>query len=496
MAKPDGHDTLPPLEDETLDPVAEAGWEELRELGHRMVDQVVELHRGLRDGPAWRPVPSAVREALSGPLDAEGTEPEVVYDDFRKLILPYPMGNAHPRGWGWVIGSGTTLGAFAELLAAGMNPNCSGGDQASYYVEQQVLDTLKAALGWPADGSGLLTSGGSVANLMGIAAARDGAGVSERLGEVGLAALPRLVLYASEAVHNSVDKAVKLLGLGTDHLRRIPVDDEWRMDVAALRNAVARDREAGLRPFCVVATAGTVDHGAIDPLDTLADFCREQELWLHVDGAFGAVLALSEELRPLVRGIESADSVAFDLHKWLHVPMDAGCLLVRTREDHIRPFSAPASYLMSLERGVYPTATLLSDYGPQLSRAFRALKAWFALRVYGTRKLGRLVAQNVRQAGRLARLIREHGELELLAYASLNVICFRYRPTHDRVDDLDALNAAVLVDVQESGFAVISSTVVNGQFALRLAITNHRTRMEDMDGLVERVVEIGRRRTG
>lgn len=480
--------------EETLDPTTDEEWEVLRQLGHRMVDQVIELHRDLRDGPAWQPVPSEVRSALSGPLPLEGEDSSAVFEQFQKLVLPYPMGNAHPRGWGWVIGSGTTIGALAELLASGMNPNCSGGDQASRYVELQVLDTMKSAMGWPANASGILTSGASVANVVGLVAARDRAGVEKGVGEAGLGALPQLVLYASEAVHNSVDKAVKLLGIGTNHLRRIPVDRAWRMDTSALDAAIAADQEAGLKPFCVVATAGTVDHGAIDPLDTLADLCTRRGLGLHVDGAFGAVAALSDELRPLVRGIERADSLAFDLHKWLHVPIDAGCVLVRNRDDHLRPFSAPASYLASLTGGVYTVGSVLSNHGPQLSRGFRALKAWFTLKTFGTEKLGRLVAQNVRQTRRLESLVSRHEELELIASGPLNVLCFRCRPAGVPAADLDALNADLLIDLQESGFAVVSSTTVRGCFVLRAAITNHRTRAEDIDAFVDRVAALGAQR--
>ncbi|NJD20363.1 MAG: hypothetical protein FIA95_13925 [Gemmatimonadetes bacterium] len=485
--------------EETLDPGTEAEWEAMRALGHRLVDEVVALHRGIGEGPAWRPVPADARQALSGPLPASGASLDETIACFRERILPYHLGNIHPRGWGWVNGTGDTLGAYADFLAAAMNVNCAGAQTGALFVERQVVDTLKSAMGWPATGSGVLTSGASAANLIGLAAARDRAGAmpapghaAADVGRDGVAALP-LALYASEAVHNSVDRAVRLLGIGTDRLRKIPVDAAWRMDVASLERAIARDRAAGLRPVCVGATAGTVDHGAVDPLADLADVCAREGIWLHVDGAFGAVAALSDELRPLVAGMERADSLAFDLHKWMHVPIEAACVLVRDPADHRRPFASHASYLNTLSRGVAATDRWLYEYGPQLTRGFRARKAWFVLRHHGTEKLGRLAARNVRQTRELEALLRAEPGVEVLASGPLCVLCFRWHPQGVEGRALDRLNEELLADLQESGRAVVSSTVVRGAFALRLAITNHRTRSADLAELVAAVRELGSR---
>lgn len=489
--------------EETLDPASDAEWEALRTLGHEMVDQVVALHRGIGTRPAWQPVPPASRAALAGPLPASGATLDETVATFQEHVFPYPLGNIHPRAWGWVNGTGSTLGAFADLLAAAMNINAAGADTGARYVEEQVLETLKEAMGWPASGSGLLTSGASVANLVGLAAARDRAaarlgGGDVRVGERGLARMGlTLTAYASEAAHNSVDRAVRLLGMGTDQLRRVPVDASWRMDPAALEKAMAADRAAGLHPTCVVGTAGTVDQGAIDPLEELADVCAREDVWLHVDGAFGAVAALSPELRPLVAGMERADSLAFDLHKWMHVPIEAGCVLVRDPEDHRRPFAAPASYLRALERGTAAVDHWFYEYGPQLTRGFRALKSWFFLKHYGTDRLGRLAEQNVRQTRELEALLGAHPRLEVLASGPLCVLCLRYVPEGVRGAELDRFNQELLADLQESGRAQVSSTVVGGAFALRLAITNHRTRGSDLSGFVADLVSLGdRRRAG
>lgn len=454
------------------------------------MDDVVAYHRDVGDRPAWRPVPAESREAIARPLPRAGIGEAAAYDAFREHVLPYPFGNIHPRHWGWVNGTGTTFGAFAEMLAAAMNPNCWGGEHAAARVEARVLDWLKELLGYPTSSSGVLLSGGSMANVVGLAAARD-AGCPE-IGEVGVYGLAeRPLLYCSAETHNSVLKAASLLGLGSGGVRTVPVDDAFRMDATALRGMVAGDREAGHRPICVVATAGTVNTGAIDPLEAIADVCAEEGLWLHVDGAFGAIAALSPSLRPQLAGMERADSLAFDLHKWLYIPIEAAAVLVRDPADHGRPFTTPASYLSRLPRGIVSGEHFYTDLGPQLTRGFRAAKVWLSLVAHGTDRYGRLVEQNVRQARRLESLVGAAARLELLAPVPLNVVCFRY--TASGLDDraLDALNRELLMRIQERGVAAPSGTAVRGRFAIRCAFTNHRTRDADIDALVEACVGIG-----
>lgn len=483
--------------EETLDPTTDAEWEAIRELGHRMVDQVVAMHREIATQPAWRPVPQTSRDVLRGPLAPGGAPLDRTVADFEEHVLPYHLGNIHPRGWGWVNGTGTTLGALADLMASALNVNCAGASTGARYVEEQVVDTLRDALGWPATASGILTSGASVANLVGLAAAR-GRAVAEMGAEAGRIGMPHvnaaLTVYASEAAHNSVDRAVRLLGIGTEQLRKLPVDADGRMDLDALGDALAEDAAHGFHPACVVATAGTVDRGAVDPLEALADLCAREGVWLHVDGAFGAVAALSPELRALVAGMERADSLAFDLHKWMHVPIEAGCILVRSPVDHRRPFSVPAAYLRKAARGIAGTEPWMSEYGPELTRGYRALKCWFSLKHHGTAKIGRLAAQNVRQTRELEALLRAEPRVEVMAAGPLCVLCFRYVPEGVEGAALDAFNEELLADIQESGRAQLSGTAVGGAFALRLAITNHRTRREDLAGFVADVVALGDRR--
>lgn len=484
---------LPERPESSLDP---EDWEALRALGHRMVDDVIAYHRDVRERPAWQPVPAADREALSRPLPEDGAGADAAYAELRQHILPYPYGNIHPRHWGWVNGAGTTLGAFAEMMAAAMNPNCWGGEHGASYVEAQVVDWLKTLVGFTPDASGVLLSGGSEANLVGLAVARD----ARSRGDVAVEGLRGLdadpVVYCSTETHNSVDKAISLLGLGAVGLQRIGVDEAWRVDIEALRSAIEDDLSEGRQPIAVVGNAGTVNTGAIDDLDALADLCADYDLWLHVDGAFGALAALSPALRPLVKGMERADSLAFDLHKWLQVPIEAACVLVRDPADHRRPFSPPASYLATFERGIASGEHFFAPLGPQLTRGFRALKVWLALRAHGAGAYRRLVEQNVAQARRLETLVHAHDDLELAAGASLNVVCFRYAPAGMSEEDRDRLNRELLQTVQESGVAAPSSTMVRGCFVLRCAFTNHRTRLDDLDAFVDAVVRSGRELDG
>jgi len=477
--------------EETLDP---QDWDEVRRLGHRMVDDVLDYLRSVRERPVWQRPPQAVRARLRGAAPRAPEGMERAYRDFVENVLPYPSGNIHPRFWGWVMGTGTPFTVLAEMLAAAINPNVSGFDDGAALVEDQVLAWLRELLGFPETGGGLLVSGGSMANLVGLAVARHtSAGFDVR--RLGQGAAPKgMTLFASRETHNSVLKAVGLLGLGRDALRLLPVDREYRIDLAALRAAIAADREAGLEPFAVVGNAGTVNTGATDDLAALADIAEAEDLWLHVDGAFGALAALAPALRPRLAGMERADSLAFDLHKWGYFPYGVGCTLVRDAAGHKDAFTAAADYLSAVGGGVAGRTDRYADRGPELSRGFRALKVWMGLKAEGTDKLGRLIQQNVDQAAHLAARIDGTPELERLAPAPLNVVCFRY--TGARTGDLDALNRSLLVRLHEDGIAVPSHTMLGGRFALRVAIVNHRTRREDLDLLLRETVRLGRELEG
>jgi glutamate/tyrosine decarboxylase-like PLP-dependent enzyme len=481
---------MPP--EETLDP---EDWEPIRALGHRMLDDMLDYMKTVRERPVWQHAPDQVKAHFNRPLPLDPQPPEEIYEEFLENVLPYPIGNIHPRFWGWVFGTGTVLGALAELLAASMNTNSGDLDHHSaIHVEKQVIDWFKEMLGFPTSASGLLTSGCSAANLIGLAVARNTkAGYDLRREGIHVAS-QKMVLYASQEIHSSIQKAVELLGLGSDALHYVPVNGDFQIDLEALEAAIARDRQEGHLPFCVVGAAGTVNTGAIDDLDALADICQQENLWLHVDGAFGAWAALTPGARDLVAGMERADSLAFDLHKWMYLPYEIGCVLVRHEEEHRKAFSLTPVYLSregdgrGLTGGDLPW---LTDYGFQLSRGFRALKAWMSLKEHGSRKFGRMIQQNIDQARYLAELIDATPELELVAPVTLNVVCFRYIGSDLGDAALNALNKEILVELQEQGIAVPSGTTIAGKYVLRVGHTNHRSRREDFDVLVGEVIRMG-----
>ena len=481
--------------EETLDPDSAAAWAEFRALAHRMVDDMLTHLETIHQQPAWRPMPTSVRASFAEPLPWDGEGPAAAYEEFVERVLPYPNGNLHPRFWGWVQGNGTPLGMMADMLAAGLNPHLAGFDQAPALVEHQVLAWLAELMGMPRSTSGLLVTGGSMANIIGVAVARHAAARAAGFDvrEEGLhGARPAFVMYGSVETHGWARKAAELLGLGNSSFHRVPVGEDYRIDVRALASAVAEDRAAGKLPFCVVGTAGTVNTGATDHLCALAALCRAEGLWFHIDGAFGALARVSPALRAAVAGIEEADSLAFDLHKWGYLPFECACILVRDADMHRAAFATTASYLNATSRGVMAGGLPFADRGLELSRGFKALKVWLSFKAHGLSAFARLIEQNVAQAEYLAGLIRSHPHLELLAPVALNVVCFRYAPVGVAPLALNFINEELLLRIQEAGVAVPSSTVLDGRFAIRVAIVNHRSRRADFDTLVDAVTSIGR----
>ncbi|MBZ0290691.1 MAG: amino acid decarboxylase, partial [Anaerolineae bacterium] len=339
--------------------------------------------------------------------------------------------------------------------------------------------------------SGLLVSGASMANLVGLTVARNSlAGFDVR--RRGIQNAPkRLMVYGSKEMHSSIQRAVEVLGLGSDSLRLIPVNENFQMDTAALQTAITADRNMGYQPICVVGCAGTVNTGSFDDLNALADICTREGLWFHVDGAFGAMAALSPALRHLTAGMERADSLAFDMHKWLYVPFEAACVLVRKQDAHYRTFTLTADYTKHTKRGAAAGASWFSDFGIELSRGFRALKVWLSLKEHGIEKYGRLIQQNVEQVRYLTQVVDATPELERLAPVPLNIVCFRYRVEGLDEETLNQLNEELLIRLHESGIAVPSYTRINGKYAIRVANTNHRSRRSDFDLLVQAVLRLG-----
>ena len=386
------------------------------------------------------------------------------------------------------------------------------------YVEKQVLAWCRQMMGFPEDCGALLVSGTSMATIVALKAARDRAtafamrkggvggvgGVGDVGGEGGAdAAAPQLIGYTSAQAHSCLARAFDLLGLGSDALRKVPVhSDDFTIDQRALEAMIAEDRQAGRTPFVVIGTAGSVNVGAIDDLSGLAELAAREQLWLHVDGAFGAPAVLSDLVRPRLRGLERADSLAFDFHKWLHVNYDAGCVLIRDRDAHLRSFSERPDYLAPHVRGLAAGSPWPVDFGPELSRGFRALKVWSHLLEHGTTKLGTAITRNCEHAAHLATSVDAAASLERLAPAALNIVVFRYvggteeeRKVVAAMSEakLDDLNDEIVVALQESGVAAPSTTRINGKLAIRVNITNHRTRFADLDLLIAEVQRIGAR---
>lgn len=465
----------------TLDP---QDWSALREQGHRMLDDMLDYIEHIRSRPVWQPIPDAARAHFRAELPQRPTDLGEVYREFTQYVVPYATGNVHPGFMGWVHGGGSAVGMLAEMLAAGLNANLGGRDHMPIEVERQIVEWARQMFRFPPTASGLFVTGTSMANFLAVTIARTVA-LGTEVRQQGLAqADKRLAAYTSRSAHGCVRQAMELAGLGSEALRVIGTDAQRRMDLAALRAAIAADRSGGLTPFLVIGTAGSVDVGAIDDLAGIAAICRAERLWFHIDGAFGALAVLAPDLAPRVQGIEQADSIAFDFHKWGQVPYDAGFLIVRDATLHRAAFASPAAYLRREARGLAAGSPWPCDFGPDLSRGFRALKTWFTLKVYGTERLGAVISRTCALARYLESRVRADPHLELLAPAQLNIVCFRYRSA-----DADSVNARIVADLHESGIAAPSATTIGGHVAIRAAIVNHRTQPQDIDALIDATLD-------
>lgn len=470
--------------EETLDP---DDWEATRALAHLMVDEAVEHLARVRERPVWTPMPEDVRARLQTDMPENPAPLDEVYREYRENVAAYPMGNVHPRFWGWYMGASNFTGALGDFLAAVEGSNLGGGNTGAAQVEQQVVDWLKEIAGFPKSASGTLTSGGSMANLVAHTVIRNlAAGYDVR--KEGIAGLKKpLRFYASDQVHSCHQKALETLGLGAKALVEVASDDRQRMRLDALEAAIAEDRANGLQPACVIGTAGTTNTGAIDDLTTIADLCDREGLWFHVDGCIGGVLRLAPDHAHLVAGIERAGSVAIDPHKWLHTPFEAGAVLIKDPEAHFATFEMHGPYLQLQERGMI-AGKFLADYGLELSRGFRALKIWMAFKEQGSAKFGRLIAKDIALARYMAQQVQAHPLLELFAPVDLNIVCFRHVAEDESASK--TLNTEIMLRLQERGLAVPSDTTVQGKHGLRCAFNNHRTQREDIDGFLVDVLQI------
>ncbi|NUR47259.1 MAG: aminotransferase class V-fold PLP-dependent enzyme [Hamadaea sp.] len=456
------------------EPIAPA-WEwdadEVRRIGHRVADLVADHLTTVSQKPVWQPYASTVPPADAGPVDVDE-----VLTEIGRHVLAYPFGNGHPRYAAWVNSPPHVLGAYAEALAAALNPSVAGGDHAAVHVEHEVVRVFRDLAGFPETGTGLLVSGGSMATLTAFAVARHRA--AERHGidvrRDGLAGR-RFVVYLGTEGHGSARKAAELLGIGSANVRLIPADADHRLRPDLLRREIVADRAAGAVPVAVMASAGTVNTGAIDPLAEIAEVCADHDVWLHVDGSYGgpAVLLL-DEYAPVKAALSAVDSVALDPHKWLYAPVDAGLVLLKDRQLARDAFSLVPPYLRTDDEPWF------SEFGFEQTRPFRALKIWAQLRHLGLDGYRRLIARDLAVAGRLAAVVAAEPGLELLAHG-LSVVCFRYAGLTDEE------NRAVLTELNRTGRAFLAGTTVNGVFALRACVVNPRMGSADAEAVVDAV---------
>lgn len=467
--------------------------EEFRRLGHMAVDIASDYLSGLSARPVFRRMKDDERQTLMTMLmPAEPLSGEEILRRTVEQILPHPMGNGHPRFFGWVNSPPALMAIITEIFAAAMNPSCAGGDHAAIYLEHCVVRWIKQLLGFPIEGSyGLLVSGGSAASLTALAAARHRAiaelGVDVR--KRGIPSEPRLRLYASTQVHTCIQKAVELLGLGSECIRWIGVDEEFRIGMDELRQAIEQDRRDGWRPFCIVASAGSVQTGAIDPLSELADLAFEAGLWLHVDGAYGAVAALDPNSRPLFTGIERVDSIALDPHKWLSVPVECGCVLLRDGALLRDAFSLVPPYIRTEPGKGIGNLPWFSEYGFQQTRGFRALKLWVTLAHAGTSGLAHQIARQIALARYLEQRIVETPEFELLSRGRLSIVCFRYLPGElaGNEEAVNSLNKEIMERVQADGSVFLTNSMLDGRFALRVCVLHYGSTKQDIDQILPAV---------
>jgi len=470
-----------------LDP---SNWDDIKRLGHQMIDDMVDYLKNIGEANVFTAVPKSVKKEFEKPIPTEPGDIFEIYNDFKQHILPYHGGNIHPKYFAWVQGTGTPMGALADLLAGVINSNATMGDQSSLYVDRQVINWCKELLNYPATGSGILVSGGSIANITALIVARNTIIVNSK--NAGVYAAPgKLTAYCSAETHNCVNKAAEVIGMGGDNLRKIPVNEHFEIDIEALKSKIAEDKAAGFIPFCIVGNAGTVNTGAIDPIDALLKIARAEKIWLHIDGAFGALAKLVPAYQERLKSLEEADSVAFDLHKWMYVQYEVGCVLFKDAAAHRAAFANAVNYLTAHERGLSAGPDTISNYGMELSRGFKALKVWMSLREHGIDKYAAMISQNIDQAFYLGSEIAKRPSLELLTPVTMNIVCYRYNPGGLDDDQLNVLNKELLMRTHEAAVAAPSSTVLNGKYAIRVAITNHRTRRRHLDEMIAGTIEIG-----
>jgi glutamate/tyrosine decarboxylase-like PLP-dependent enzyme len=479
------------LKEETLDP---EDWDEMRTLGHRMLDDMMTRLQTIRDHKFNQPSMKEIKNILV-PLLPEGEGEEKVYEIFRDNIMNLSLNHIKPIFWGVVAGTGSPYGMLTNMLTGGVNLGFEGVPVISGYTHRQVINWIKEMLDYPSEAGGVLVGGGSEANFTGLAVARNAKAKVDMKTKGVFEQSEKMVLYGSDETHLCTERSVELLGLGNEAFRMLPSDENCVLKIPALRKAIAEDRANGLHPFCIIGNAGTVNSGAFDDFRALRGIADKEDMWLHVDGAFGAWVKLSDTHRHLADGIELADSLAVDLHKWMNMPYGIGCTLVKDKLAHYSTFvyGHEAEYIRSAVELSDDAMSSPHMLGLQLSRNNTSLKAYMLLRAYGKNKYCKLIQQNIDQIRYLADLIEKEPNIELVIPVISNIVCFRYHP--DGLDEaqLEKLNKLIAEELWKINFWIVSDTRIKGKYVLRACNVNNRSRREDFDFLVDELKEIGAR---
>jgi aromatic-L-amino-acid decarboxylase len=461
--------------------------EEIRDWGNSVTQFIIGYFGDLCDRPVYRHTSSSeIRSGLDPKLPIQGTDFDSLLKVFRDTIVPFSRQNAHPRMFGYVQSPGTPMAAFADMLASTLNANLTiwRSAPAPVELERLTIDWICQILGFPAGAGGLFVSGGSMANLAALAAAR----------QTKTASLGRLRMYASTATHFSIAKAAALLGIGRENVQQVAVDERFRIQKNDLVAKVTADIEAGYVPFCIIGNAGTVDTGAVDPLREIREVADRFQLWMHVDGSYGAFGILAESAKKLFAGMEQADSIALDPHKWLYLPVDVGCVIYRDPESARATFAHDAEYTRMFGEEA-DEAFVCWDYGPELSRRFRALKVWMLLKGAGLDRLSKAIESNLACARHLEAMVQASDDFEMVAPVELSIFCFRHLPVqlkNKSAKTIDDFNQRLLVALQRDGSSYLSNAALTGRFALRGCVLNYQTTFRDMEILLDDLRRVAR----
>lgn len=468
---------------------------QFRQMAYTLVDEVASFLENISHGPVTSAEPpSAIRRQLGQtPLPHEETSASELLKTTSELLFNHSLFNGHPRFWGYITSSAAPIGILGEMLAAAVNPNVGAYvlSPVATEIERQTIRWIAELIGYPSSCGGIFVSGGNMANFVGFLAARK-AKATWDVRKEGLAKHDKLLAYCSTGTHTWIQKATDIFGFGTNCIRWIETDDDQRMKIDLLKKQIDVDRQNGFLPFLVVGTAGSVGTGSVDPLNDIAEVCSQNNLWFHVDGAYGAPAAMLEEQQSIFKGMEKADSIALDPHKWLYSPLEAGCVLLREADLLHNTFTFKPEYYKFDGTDEDPVMNF-HEFGLQNSRGFRALKVWLSIQQVGRNGYVKMIRDDITLASRLFQLAEEHEELEAITH-SLSITTFRYVPKEKSLseDQLNKLNEKLLSRIQNGGEAFLSNAIVNGKYCLRACIVNFRTSIQDINALIEIVVRLGR----